>query len=924
MDRRFLLLGLVVLGSRALVLGRSQWGAELGIELGPQGYVLDTGSELRVLGNNKETIEYGDRVVAMAGRSVNSLAEIGDILRSLDARLISRSAEGEDPVAEPVEVPLTLERYRFRFTEILELKKFEESGLPDSVEPEDRIIGYSGRQVQGELDEDAVASVLARAGGPVDFVFERPVHRYQVRLPLQEPRLPVWPIALFVVGLAVVGWAARTSAKGVRDGPPVLIFAVAAAALPWALTLLADPAGALSDPLILLPGLVGLAMYRPLALEVHRRLRGGRSLTAGGLVLLPAAVLAVLGLGLGVRLLAAGFGGTVEPGAEAQIIDIIRATAALIAVYHVVDLVLWFSRGRAGNVPGLKWSQLGLLVSTLAVLTSLLFWVRDPMSFAQGGFVLHVAGHLLVVFLGDLALLAIPAMQTDAVEMPRAMALAEARERAGRFMENLSAALHPDDPVVVVVRGRMAVGLAVSGEVRPITEVVRDAVGVFRDEGISFPMPVYEGDDDNASHDLGEGVARSVGLTTAFLLADEGASANGHAEREAAFYAYCIVEGGSVPVDGRTRHALIQAFETAWPAVRAVALDAMLSAPGDLAAPRPQAAIAAEAPAAGPLELGYLRRDLGREFPVDDPDLVGPEMEATLRRYASVDAPLLVVGSAGAGKEFYARALHAALGQGAFIKFPVSSTPPSLVAVELLGDGEGDAQGHRAGHLQAASGGVLYVEDAGELRDELLAQLLTMLGTVAAGTRVVLGVRQPSDAPLDGALGKLASSALADRVVRLPELGADPARLRYLTDHYLLQYAMKHGRLVAEATDAAHAALADRSWVGGVRELKAAVEAAVLRCRGERLEPADLAGEVSHPVGAGSPPVAEGDQTAAVVTPVGEADDLRSWLWEAQRAVYDEALRRAEGNKSAAARLVGVKRSTFIKRLKEGQGDAET
>lgn len=916
MDRRFLILGIFVLGSLALLLGRSQWGAELGIELGPQGYVLDTGAELRVLGNNKETIEYGDRVVAMAGRPVNSLAEVGVVLRSLDAELVT--TDGDNPVAEPVQVPLTLERYRYRFTEVLTLRDFEERGLPTSVEKEDRVFAYDGRRVQGEIDEDAIASVLARAGGPVDFVFERPVHRYQVKLPLEEPRLPVWPVALFVVALAVVGWAGRASgrAREQGEGPPVFVFAVAAVCLPWALTLLADPAGALADPFVLLPGILALALYRPLALEVHRRLRGGKSLTAGALVLLPAVVLGVLGLGLGLRLLAPTFGGAVAPGAEAQVIDIIRATAGLIAAYHVVDLVLWFSRGRTGDMPGLRWPQLGLLISTLAVLTSLLFWVRDPTSFVQGGFVLHAAGHILVIFLGDLALLAIPAMQTDVVEMPRAMALAEARVRARRFMENLGGVLHPDEPVVVVVRGRIAVGLDGSGAVRPVKDVVRDAVGVFRDEGISFPVPVFDGEEPSEGVELARGVAGSVGLTTAFLLADEGASAGNHQEREAAFYAYCVVEAGEVLVDGPTRHALIQQFDAAWPAIRAVAMDTMLAAPSAHAAPPAERA---EAPALerAPLELAFLRRDLAREYPVEDPELVGPELEAGLIALAKDDAPLIVVGPPGAGKEFLARAFHAASRSGAFIKFPVSSTPPSLLTIELLGDGEEEDDEVRGGHLHAARGGVLYIEDAGDLPEELLAQLLRALGGWAAGTRLVFGIRGPQDVRLEGTLGKLSEGVLAQRVVRIPQLGPDKKRLRALADHYILRYAMKHGAYVAEAAEEVHTMLASRPWAGGVRELKCVLEAAVLRCTGSKL----ILEDFLDPLGDKPAATPNGGAAAEPSEGVENAADLKAWLWSAQRAAYDEALRRAEGNKSAAARLVGVKRSTFAKRLKDtGEG----
>jgi DNA-binding NtrC family response regulator len=163
-------------------------------------------------------------------------------------------------------------------------------------------------------------------------------------------------------------------------------------------------------------------------------------------------------------------------------------------------------------------------------------------------------------------------------------------------------------------------------------------------------------------------------------------------------------------------------------------------------------------------------------------------------------------------------------------------------------------------------------------------------------------------------------------------LQEQPAQIAALTDHYVLRWAMKHDRVITEVDPAVPAMLAARDWPGGVAQLKAELEAAVLRCEAARLTPAcfrvrwtsdhdDAPGDdgpEDEPQGELTASAAEGpllDEPARRW--IEGVDDLRAALTVLHDLVYEEALRRDKGNKTAAARRLGIKRANLVKRLKE-------
>ena len=974
----FNIMALLVLLGLVLFIARSNCGAELGVGLSPGGYV----NAVQGPQNGEEEILVNDRLVSLAGRQVSSLAEIGAVLRTLDPEPVadSQTIEGLEARLVAPQVPVILERYNYRFGETLSHGAVSESGFPSSIQKGDRVVGYDGREVSGNVDLNFVSEELAREPEKtISVLFERDVHSFSLKLPLKTPPFGPGQVILFVAAFGVIvvlGWRSRNALVASNSLDPWALMAAATAMLPWVLLLLGDPVWALRDPLLLLIGLTCLAFYRPAMLELNRKLMGVESTYTTFVILLPALVVAFLGLFFVFAIMPSMWGGAVAAEEEFQVVDMIKVSVAVLVGYHLLDLALWFSAKTSGRAQALpKWTKFGLLLSTLAVVSAGVHFALNAEALLGGSFVIHAAALVLVLWLGNLSLLAvIPGMEPDASSSD--FSHLDSEEKLLSFFKDVALLVHPDDPVLVVVRGKAAwrieadaLGEAPTLEVKRAADTLRDAVGVFRDERVA--LPVYHAEEEpSGSVAVVEGVAQAVGITTAFGLLDEAEQVDGmdHHKRERAFFVFCVIEGGSYAVQPHEMSAVREGFAGVWPQTRHLVVETIMeSAEHDdqaaqaapleavnladapeietpeedlttvelFARPAEEGPVSTESDPEGPepsateagqtapraaaqpasMELPYLRRDLAEAYPVEESDLIEPVLEHQVNGLVGSEAPIIVMGPTGIGKEFIARRFHriSSASEGPFIKFNVSTCPPSLRALELLGEGP------REGHLGAAAGGVLFVEDVAELEETILTRLLKSSGEQDAPTRLVLSVRthfqqslKEAVNNLEGSLGEMARGMFSHRIITLDPLHCRPLVLRSIIDHYLHFFSMKHNRVITDFSVDAIEAILRRRWPGGVMELKSVVEAAVLRCDSDTLALRHLGLGAEEEV---APTADAGSQ--ALQLWVKTAPDLREALWVLQELVYLEALEREEGNKSAAARLVGVKRTTFIRRLKE-------
>ena len=300
-----------------------------------------------------------------------------------------------------------------------------------------------------------------------------------------------------------------------------------------------------------------------------------------------------------------------------------------------------------------------------------------------------------------------------------------------------------------------------------------------------------------------------------------------------------------------------------------------------------------------------------------------PALEAAkhlARQVAPTDATVLLGGPTGAGKELFAQAIHGASGRRnkAFVAVNCSAFSRELLESELFGYKKGaftGAQADKKGLIEEANGGTLFLDEIGELELGLQAKLLRVLETqeflkigdtkptrvnvrlVAATNR---NLKQEADA---GRFRPDLYYRLSVFEVQVPPLSARRADVPALVAFYSRQLAAKLTRQPLVLTAEALRALQAYAWPGNVRELRNVLErAAILTPAGQPLALDGLPLEVQ----------------LAAATPAGPAtaDDARSL-----RRVEEEHIRRilleAGGNKTEAARVLGIGLTTLYRKVQE-------
>jgi transcriptional regulator with GAF, ATPase, and Fis domain len=316
----------------------------------------------------------------------------------------------------------------------------------------------------------------------------------------------------------------------------------------------------------------------------------------------------------------------------------------------------------------------------------------------------------------------------------------------------------------------------------------------------------------------------------------------------------------------------------------------------------------------------------GREH--DVPDLVGeaPAWRDLLERLPAVAAsglPVLLLGETGTGKELVARALHALSDRRrhAFVAHNCGATPDTLIESELFGHARGAFTGavaDRAGLFEAAEKGTLFLDEIGDASPLLQMKLLRVLQEGEARRvgdtrlrRVDVRIVSATHRSLEQAVrGSSFRSDLFFRLnavrLRLPPLRERGRDVILLARHFLAEAAARLGVPAPEPSPALADELLRQAWPGNVRELANAcrVAVAVAGARG-----------VVTPAHWPEPAFAEH---------VAERAGLHAETRALEERRLRETLRRTHGNKTAAARSLGLSRQGLLKKLRRyGLGQAE-
>jgi two-component system response regulator AtoC len=325
-------------------------------------------------------------------------------------------------------------------------------------------------------------------------------------------------------------------------------------------------------------------------------------------------------------------------------------------------------------------------------------------------------------------------------------------------------------------------------------------------------------------------------------------------------------------------------------------------------------------------EVETLRSALGA--PAASPEIVAtsPAMRAALDLVCKVaphSTTVLITGPSGTGKEVLARELHrlSPRAEQAFVAVNCAAIPETLLESELFGHVRGaftGAVGDRRGLFEEAAGGTLFLDEIGELPGALQPKLLRALQdgeirrvgdreTRRVDARVVAATVRDLEA--DAAAGRFRQDLfyrLNVIAIKLPPLLERPEDVRPLVTALLTRHCGRLGMPVPDVEPDAMRALLDYTWPGNARELSNALERALVLAQGGKIRRADLPGAV---FGAGPP---------AERKPALEADlTLRTHQGLMEEEIIRAALRRAQGNRREAARLLGVSVRTLFYKLKQ-------
>jgi two-component system response regulator HydG len=297
-----------------------------------------------------------------------------------------------------------------------------------------------------------------------------------------------------------------------------------------------------------------------------------------------------------------------------------------------------------------------------------------------------------------------------------------------------------------------------------------------------------------------------------------------------------------------------------------------------------------------------------------------------LARVADSDASVLITGDSGTGKEVVARALHARGKRkgGPFVAVNCSAMPETLLESELFGHVKGaftDAKTARPGLFVQATGGTILLDEIGEMPLGMQPKLLRALQERTV--RPVGGATEvPFDARIVTATNRDLETAIEERRFRedlyyrinvihvaLPPLRARGGDVLLLAQRFLETFALRAGRSVTGISPAAAAKLMGYAWPGNVRELGNAVERAVALTRYEEITVEDLPEKIrdhrptSHVLVAGDDP--------SELVPMEEVE----------RRYALRVLEAAGGNKTLAAKILGLDRKTLYRKLERWTGE---
>src|SRR5438876_5047520 len=332
-----------------------------------------------------------------------------------------------------------------------------------------------------------------------------------------------------------------------------------------------------------------------------------------------------------------------------------------------------------------------------------------------------------------------------------------------------------------------------------------------------------------------------------------------------------------------------------------------------------------------------LHERYGEERIIGQTAVIRRAMELALS-VADTQTTVLIQGESGTGKELLANLIHYNSGREnhPYVKLNCGAIPETLLESELFGHEKGaftDARALRRGRFEEANGGTLFLDEVGEMSLAAQVRLLRVLQdgefTRVGGNEVIkahVRILAASNVDLsraveEGTFRRDSFYRLSVFPIQLPALRERPEDIHLLVIHFLEYYKQKTGRFVSGISRDALAALMSYDWPGNVRELENAIERAVIIASGRQIELDDLPVAVSKSTlekkarvrGERAKAANEGRTTSIEI-------DVPSSMDEIERQVIEATLDYTAGDKTRAARELGIGRKTIYRKLEQYNG----
>lgn len=287
-----------------------------------------------------------------------------------------------------------------------------------------------------------------------------------------------------------------------------------------------------------------------------------------------------------------------------------------------------------------------------------------------------------------------------------------------------------------------------------------------------------------------------------------------------------------------------------------------------------------------------------------------------LPQVADSDCTVLIEGQTGTGKELFARAIHnlSRRKEKSFVAVNCSALPETLLESELFGYKAGaftDARKDKVGRFTLAEGGSLFLDEIGDMSPAVQVKLLRVLqektyepvGAISsekADVRIIAASNQDLVELVDQ--GKFRSDLyFRINVVKLPlpPLKDRSEDIPLLIEHFINRFNRIYNKNICCLSDEAMAAILSYDFPGNIRELENSVEHCFVLCRGDVIETRHLPPSIKKPT-------------------MGEEPDISTFrtLRQMEILMIERALRRNDGNRTAAARELGINASTLFRKLK--------